>query len=718
MKKIFIHWIVLLLLSLQLQAQINQQQADSLEKALPNARTNSELQAEIYEKLIDFYYQKDIKRALNFAHQRLHIFNSFDIPDKSKVSKALGRLGILHAISSQFDSSEYYFLSSLKTCEEAKDTLLLVKLRNNYANMLWLKLDYTKALQLLHENLELFEKVKSEDEHTTYGTLAIIYGSIKDYKSAVHYDSLAYKMIALTKDELRANLILGNLANHLSQLGEYAAAEKVLLKTADYLLKNQRYFNLGNTYRALADIYGFMNQPKKQIFYAEKAVELLRKSNSWRQWGLNQYYLASLKFDEGKMVESRKLIDEVLQKPEAIESQWATKEDAWYLMMKINLYEHKLQEAKKAETDFLAARDSLAFEKKKKDVAELNTKYETEKKQRENELLKKDQLIKEATIKRQRAITISIAIAVILFIGLVIALYVANKRMRQVNKVLNEKNSEIQQQKEDIEQKRAALEKALRELQETQDYLIQSEKMASLGQLTAGIAHEINNPVNFILGGVNGLKTYIRDFVTTFKNNAPVDIDESLEDVYSLTRSIEAGASRTAAIVESLKKFAHGGLDGVYDVVDLNEYIESMLIIMITGDHHVQVVRQLGNIPRVECDITEVSQAFMNVIKNALQAMEDAPGTLTVITKQVDDHYVGIYIKDTGCGILEEFLPRVFDPFFTTRDVGKGTGLGLSVAYRIISKHKGTINIESEWRKGTTVSIMLPLSGGSASSKK
>jgi signal transduction histidine kinase len=286
---------------------------------------------------------------------------------------------------------------------------------------------------------------------------------------------------------------------------------------------------------------------------------------------------------------------------------------------------------------------------------------------------------------------------------------------------------EMDKQKKLIEEKNTDLNKLLNDLKEAQQQLIMSEKMASLGQLTAGVAHEINNPINFVSANIKPLKEDLADIlecinryesviqknklegmfsgVQQFKNNS--DLNFSIKEVNDLLKGIEEGANRTSEIVKGLRNFSRLDQNVIMNA-NLNEGIESTLALLhsIYKDK-IEIERDYGEIPEVECLPGQVNQVFMNILSNAIQAIPET-GKISIKTWEENDS-VKISIKDTGTGISEKTKQKIFDPFFTTKEVGKGTGLGLSISYGIIEKHNGKIEVNSEIGKGTEFIIILPI---------
>jgi len=293
----------------------------------------------------------------------------------------------------------------------------------------------------------------------------------------------------------------------------------------------------------------------------------------------------------------------------------------------------------------------------------------------------------------------------------------------------------IQAAKEESRHQAATLEKTLQELQETQGQLIQSEKMSSLGQLVAGVAHEINNPVSFISGNIVPLEDYIQSFLAVFQAyqdhypNPPVTLVEVLEvediafiaeDFPKLIHSMQVGAGRIKEIVKSLRTFSR--LDeAAYKTVDIHAGLDSTLLILqhrlkASPDRpEIKILKDYQSLPQIDCFPGQLNQVFMNILANAIDALEehyptDRVGTITVSTVFLETaQQVQVTIEDNGPGIPADIKFRIFDPFFTTKAIGKGTGLGMSISYQIIAeKHGGQLECKSEpGRTGFT--ILLPV---------
>lgn len=260
--------------------------------------------------------------------------------------------------------------------------------------------------------------------------------------------------------------------------------------------------------------------------------------------------------------------------------------------------------------------------------------------------------------------------------------------------------------------------------------LLQQEKLASIGQLAAGVAHEINNPIAYIQSNLQALERYMQSIaeviqkirrlpdLTSSEDEESVladlkqtvsnaDLEFILDDIKQLLPQSLEGVVRIRKIVNDLKGFSRAD-ESKREIVDIHDCIEAALnIVWNELKYHVTLNRRYGELPRIDCYPQQLTQVFMNLLINAGQAIPER-GEITIRTVYENERLILRFI-DTGTGIPAELLPSIFDPFFTTKEVGKGTGLGLNIAYRIIEKHKGVIRVESKVGAGTEFIIELPL---------
>ncbi|MEG4297491.1 AAA family ATPase [Microcoleus sp. Pol11C1] len=315
------------------------------------------------------------------------------------------------------------------------------------------------------------------------------------------------------------------------------------------------------------------------------------------------------------------------------------------------------------------------------------------------------------------------------------AISIDNARLyKQIEKYSQSLEAEVAQKTEDLSQKAFDLEQAFKNLQQTQAQLIQSEKMSSLGQLVAGIAHEINNPVTFIRSNVAHIEDYVKDLLillNIYQQEYPdpsgviqakieeMDLEFIWKDLIKILESMKSGSDRISQIILSLRNFSR--LDEAdMKAVDLHTGIESTLLILQTrlrlsdGPSEIQVIKEYGNLPHIICYASEINQVFLSIISNAIDALQSINNTkknplIRIQTEIIEKDRVRIKISDNGPGIPANIQSRIFDPFFTTKPVGSGTGLGLSVSYGIVKKHGGKLTCNSRVGDGTELAIEIPI---------
>jgi signal transduction histidine kinase len=267
------------------------------------------------------------------------------------------------------------------------------------------------------------------------------------------------------------------------------------------------------------------------------------------------------------------------------------------------------------------------------------------------------------------------------------------------------------------------------QLHKAQAQLMQSEKLASIGQLAAGVAHEINNPVGYVFSNFGTLQKYLTDLfrmLDAYESaeaqlagtpvaarlaalRTEIELDYLKQDVPQLMAESREGIARVRKIVQDLKDFSHVDTRQEWEWADLHKGLDSTLNIVNNEiKYKADVVKQYGTLPEVQCLASELNQVFMNLLVNAAQAVNKPRGSLVIRTGSTPDQ-VWIEIEDDGCGIAPDSLTRIFDPFYTTKPVGKGTGLGLSLAYGIVHKHAGQLTVRSELGQGSVFRLTLPV---------
>lgn len=342
-------------------------------------------------------------------------------------------------------------------------------------------------------------------------------------------------------------------------------------------------------------------------------------------------------------------------------------------------------------------------------------------------------LSEERTSRLQNLQILSLVLGIIVFIAMAVRVSIS---LRRQDKVIAERTGEVIRQRDTIAQEKELVEQLLLDLRSTQSQLIQSEKMASLGQMVAGVAHEVNTPLGFVKNNIEVIQrnqaivkramTEYKALQTLLESGEPDALDtleaqvlkvrdatEMLEQYNLLDKTVQIldetmmGIGRIQELIMNLKNFSR--LDeAAMKNANLNEGIDSALTIaQNVTKHKLEIVCNYAKTVVAECYPAQLNQVFLNLITNAAQAVEPK-GTLT-ITTAIENGEAILKFADTGKGIKPENLKKIFEPFFTTKPVGQGTGLGLSIAYKIVEKHRGTINVRSEVGKGTEFDIRIPV---------
>ena len=360
----------------------------------------------------------------------------------------------------------------------------------------------------------------------------------------------------------------------------------------------------------------------------------------------------------------------------------------------------KTDDAFKYLENYISISDSLYSKQTAQTLAAYETLFEVDKKEQEIEILNKDKQLIEANNRIQRLVLYVLGVGSVFLIALVVFFGRMGMRLRVLNKANEEKavellkaNSALQQLYTDLKGNNKELKETLDKLSQAQEHLLRSEKMASLGILAAGVAHELNNPLNFIKGGLFTLETQA----------AKEGRMENPEFKHSLS-IINEGINRATAILKGLGQYSRQS-ENKTETCDFNKILDNCLVILSNSlKYHVRVIKNFSSTPPVITgNAGKLHQAFMNIINNAEQSIS-GEGSITLTTKTEGDEII-VSISDTGAGISKENLKRLGDLFFTTKEPGKGTGLGLSISYKIIQDHGGKITVNSEIGKGTTFTL-------------
>ncbi len=565
--------------------------------------------------------------------------------------------------------------------------------------------------------------------------------------------------------EIKVDLIMGGIELERGNLKE----------SENYLKKAERSLEIRSTNVLQKDLYTSMIS----LYNESKQTEL---ANDYRN-RLSSLNTSQARIDNSSKIDptlevlAQQYEDDALIQIEKNKNQQLSRQQEQLLTIdeerKVQLLEqqNKLQqqevarknlEAERARQQLLITQQQMA---RTKDQAELDRlqqlaelqRLREEEQKRALQLSENDRLILtqkaklqasqiEAEEQQKRFLLVILAIGLLFIAGLIILFYRTNKSrkliakqnhdlarqqkvIRKANVQLNKAHETMRSALEKEQKTRAQLQDANEELKNTQVQLVQSEKMSSLGQLTAGIAHEINNPINFVFNGVHALQENFQEivnFVDNYKRICELDdfekikkynevmkededvLDQLKEGTEELIQDISYGASRVAEIVNGLRTFSRHDEADVKSA-HVQEFLESSLLILKNKyKNKVEIIKEIDpDLEPIDCFPGQLNQAFVNLIGNAIDAIEDT-GTITLRSKNLDNDHIQIQVIDDGSGMTKEVMDQIFVPFYTTKDVGQGTGLGLAITHGIVEKHNGKITVDSEVGKGTTFTITLP----------
>lgn len=593
----------------------------------------------------------DYNAALENYRQAKVLAESVDY--KVGLGHSLNSIGVVYDFMGDFDKALKYYYQSLALKEQIGDKKGIGDSYLGIGIVQWYQENYEDALDSYQKALLNYEAIGLKYAiASALGNIGLVYSSMNQYNKALEYYDQALDMHREINDEYGASNVLGNIGNIHKEKGNYDIALKY---TSDAFTIKERLglkWGMVNLINELGDLHILIQNYKKASNYLNQAQTLAQEINAMDLLK-NNYQFQSKYF--------------------------STIKDYRSALKYYRLYS--------------AMKDSIYNEESSKRIQEIQTKYEIEKKESEIELLRRDRDIQALRIEQQTTVRNSLIGGSGLLLILAIVIFNRYRIKSKANK---------------------DLELAMQQLQDTEQKLILKEKMASLGNLVAGVAHEINTPIGAVNSASDVSRRAIENIEREFgraEESNPLRKNQKLlkgfnilkeNNVVSLTAS-----KRICSIVQSLKSFAR--LDEAeFQTADIHSGLDSTLTLM----HHryknrVEVIKDYGDIPQIECYPNQLNQVFMNLFVNADDAIVEK-GKVKIKT-YTDVNWIYIKISDTGRGIPRENLNKIFDPGFTTKGVGVGTGLGLSICYSIIEKHKGMITVKSKVDKGTEFTVALPL---------
>ncbi len=632
-----------------------------------------------------FINQGNYTEALKNINASLTIYK--ETGDKKGIASSYGNIGSICFFQGNYPDALKNYFFSLKLKEEIGDKKGIANTINNIANIYTKQGNFKDALEQYFASLKIREEIGDKKGIATcYNNIGTIYDNQGDFPDALKYFQASLKI----KQELRDKTGIASSYNNIGILYSHEG---------NYPKAMENYMAAVKIYEESDNKKGIVNA------YVDIGRVLSKQASALRGNEARQKY-----------AESHKILNEGLLLAKELGDKDGIKE-----------YYRCLSETDSLQADFASAlanyksysgyKDSLLNEETNRQVAQMKIGYETEKKDKEMNMLE---------LRSKQQMTLIVASITIAMILIIVVLLIINSRRKLKKTYLL-----VHQQKDELES-------IVDKLKKTQYQLIQSEKMASLGMLTAGIAHEINNPVNFINSGAISLQRDYEDlqrFYESIDKISPesqmiakeIGLDDLLKIIPQTIEDIKTGVTRTSEIIGGLRNFTRMDASELKEA-DLHEGLRSALLLLSHKyKDRIRIVKDYDdNIGSIKCYPGPLNQVFMNLLNNAIDAIDQkiqrdsSIGTIAgdqykimVKTKLILDgekKQVAIVISDNGIGIPEMYRDNIFDPFFTTKEVGKGTGLGLFICHGIIDKHGGIITYKSIAGEGSEFTITIPVS--------
>lgn len=635
---------------------------DSILSIRDSARVDIE-QAELLLKMANQTYDTDITQAIVYAEGALDIAE--ELYEKELIAKSKLDIGTYYLNIGAYNEALVQLEEALEIFETLEDLDSRIKTIWQIGRIYWYSDENELALDYFLEYSK-YAEVNADTNLLIPGLIsqAAVYGNMDKLDSALILLKKANQLAKAHGDLKNEMLSLFNIGDVYLFSGESKKALEIYSQIENRFDREKMEKKLIiYTYNSMTYAYINLNDVKNAEIYNKKAFGILRKDMMFHE--LKRYYL--LKFQTDTLG-------------------------------------HNYKSAVNSYLKYQNLTDSLATSDFKEKLANFEYLYDIERKERQIDKLRLDNQLKDVEINTRNFALYGSVAFIILLILLFVQMIRSNKKTKAKSyelKIQKEDlasaNKEILSQSLELSDKNEKLEKILEELKQTQDHLIQSEKMASLGVLASGVAHEINNPLNFIKGGVYGLNEYLEE-----------NLPEHLDKIKIYSDSIDEGVDKAADIVKSLSHYNYKSKTEVKES-KIDHIIDNCLNILRNNiEDQIEIEKDYTTADYlIKCNEGKMHQAILNILSNSVQAIK-AKGKIKIKIFVKDESLI-VKISDNGSGISKTDLPKIFDPFFTTKEPGEGTGLGLSITYNIIKEFNGVIEIESELHKGTMITITLPI---------
>ncbi len=699
-----------------LSGQPSPSPADSLRALLPGGRDSTTVN--VLNELAQQLVATDQRAAYHYAEQALELADSIRYPyGQAEAHRLLGFFSnIEEAVLREGGSYRNAFKHLSIALEKFQEMQNLQGQAMTLANLGKLHYDhgqYDRSYENFLLAIQIFDSLSQLPELAdTYNRTGHIFYQQQNFEEARNHYQKGLEIQESIDDLYGMAQSLNNLGSVMYEMDLLDEGLAYHQQSLELKLANNDLLGASISYNNIGDIYEEKGDYDEAITYQTKALELAVQIGNMINhiYTCNRLARVHMKKGEYEIAEKHLLDSDVLV---SASDYMRLRMDTYWLLHQV--YDAKQQYAPSLKffKAFATLKDSVFSQQKNNQIADLRIKYETEKSKIENDLLKERESLLELQVHNQFNTNVVIVIALILALGLIVALLRINKIRDRANKSLSH---------------------AITDLRRTQSQLVHSEKMASLGQVTAGVAHEINNPLNFISSGTFLMERNLKDLEKLAKAYAAIDLgnggiskeqlkelqslhdelglEEMMKEMQMMSTGVNEGIERISEIVKSLKLFSKGGVAELGEV-NLHDQIDTSLVVLgsrIRG--HITIVKNYDRaLDKAPGYPGQMSQVFVNVLNNAIDAIGDHDGIINITTR-AEESNVKVHIKDNGPGMREDVVRKIFDPFFSTKEVGNGAGLGLSISFGIVQRHKGNIEVNSEIGEGTELIITLPLSQG------
>lgn len=640
---------------------------------------------------------------------------SFDLSETSVPLKADAayQIAYSHDLAGDADEAMKYY-EVARSLYESLDIKSQVAVSMHAKGIVsYFQADYGRALELYLEALE-YERRHDllEEEANTLFNMAVIYRITGKHEEAKRIYRENIQIRKVLQDSTNLGKLYNNLAVIYNHENAYDSALTYLDSALSIYTSLEDSFYLGTTYITIGNTYANVEGGEEEAMrYLSKGQETMAARNELDHQAKALTSMGDISLERGRWTEASMHYRRGLDLLKGTDFQ-DHKKYLYEGLAKSYEGEGDLRRALEALRKYVQLNDTLQSGDRLRYLEEMQTKYETATKEQEIIQLNAENEIASLelqSVKNRNTILIGGLFLFGIFSYVLYRLYRKNRKQKElIGSSLREKEA------------------LLVDLEKAQDQIIRSEKMASIGQLTAGIAHEINNPLNYVQNNVSALQldlAEVKEFLEVLLSDhgddmdkmtrinqlkEKVDLSTIYEEIPALLRGIKDGTDRTSKIVKSLRYLTYFDKDKK-EVIDLHESVEAALNIILTSGEEglVRVRRSYGQISSIRGYPGQISQLLLNILNNAIQAIENE-GVITIVTEQLGNEVV-LSVSDDGVGMSETVRKRIFEPFFTTKEVGKGTGMGLSISHAIIENHNAKVFVDSAEGRGTTFTIKFPV---------